>query len=277
MSTSMQERAPGRRDRWQDRWRAWWKGPARGVAAVPDGQAVYAVGDIHGRLDLLERLLARIAADAAAHPGDAARQLVFLGDYVDRGADSRGVVERVLGDPLPGLGPSVETVHLQGNHEEAMLDFLDGRSDGQDWLGYGGLETLMSYGVPLRSLPRTADASDRLREALAAAVPESHIAFMRRCLLHHVAGDYAFVHAGVRPGVPLERQEAADLLWIRDEFLHSRAPLPGKVVVHGHTICDLPQDRGHRINLDTGAFVSGRLTCLVLRGTERRFVTTLEG
>ena len=274
MSTSNEERAPG----WRDRWRALWKGAAAPwVPALPAGLAVYAVGDIHGRLDLLERLLGRIATDAAAHPGDAARRLVFLGDYVDRGADSRGVVERVLRDPLPGLVPSFETVHLLGNHEEAMLDFLDGRSDGQDWLGYGGLETLMSYGVPLRSLPRTPEASDKLREALAASVPDSHVAFMRRCTLHHLAGDYAFVHAGVRPGLPLERQQATDLLWIRDEFLHSRAPLPGKVVVHGHTICDLPQDRGHRINIDTGAFVSGRLTCLVLRGTERRFVTTLEG
>ena len=122
----------------------WKGGAAPWVPALPQGLAVYAIGDVHGRLDLLERLLARIATDAAAHPGDAARQLVFLGDYIDRGADSRGVVECVLGDPLPGLVPSFETVHLLGNHEEAMLDFLDGRSDGQDWLGYGGLETLMS-------------------------------------------------------------------------------------------------------------------------------------
>jgi serine/threonine protein phosphatase 1 len=261
-----------------DRIRGWFGGGGApsGAAAVPDGRAVYAVGDVHGRLDLLDRLLDRIAADAAAHPADASRCLVMLGDYIDRGADSRGVVERLLGGVLPELAPTLDRVDLMGNHEEAMLDFLDGRSDGQDWLGYGGLETLMSYGVPLKSLPRTPEASDRLREDLAQAVPDAHIDFMRACALSHVEGGYAFVHAGVRPGLPLERQDQRDLLWIRDEFLRSRSPLPGWVVVHGHTICDMPQDAGHRINLDTGAFVSGRLTALVLRRTERRFITTMD-
>lgn len=239
---------------------------------MPDGRAVYAVGDVHGRADLLEVLLGRIAAEAARHPDDRNRTLIFLGDYIDRGASSRGVVERLLTDPLPGF----ETVRLLGNHEEALLDFLDERSNGVDWLGYGGLETLMSYGVPLRGLPDSPQRAAELRAALAAAVPPEHVAFYRACTLHHTVGDYVFVHAGVRPGVPLDRQHPADLLWIRDEFLRARVALPGKVVVHGHTICDLAQDRGHRINIDTGAFVSGRLTCLVLRGTRRQFMTTLD-
>ena len=234
------------------------------------------MGDIHGRADLLEVLLGRIAAEAARHPEDTQRSLIFLGDYIDRGASSRGVVERLLEDPLPGLAPSFETVRLLGNHEEAMLDFLDERSDGLDWLSYGGLETLLSYGVPLKGYPDTPQRAAELRSALAAAVPQAHLAFYRACTLHHTVGDYVFVHAGVRPGVSLEKQHPADLLWIRDEFLRARSALPGKAVVHGHTICDMPQDLGHRINVDTGAFVSGRLTCLVLRDTRRQFMSTLD-
>ena len=230
------------------------------------------MGDIHGRADLLEALLGRIAADAARHREDAQRSLILLGDYIDRGGASRGVVERLLQDPLPGFS----TVRLLGNHEDALLDFLEGRSDGLAWLSYGGLETLMSYGVPLRGYPDTAERAAELRAALAAAVPKAHIDFYRGCILHHAVGDYVFVHAGVRPGISLDKQHPADLLWIRDEFLRARAPLPGKVIVHGHTICDLPQDLGHRINVDTGAFVSGRLTCLVLRGTRRQFLSTLD-
>lgn len=244
--------------------------PATRPGMVPAGQAVYAIGDIHGRLDLLEDLLIRIGEDAGRYPADSARSLIFLGDYVDRGPESRGVVDAVMAEPLPGFS----TVRLMGNHEEAMLSFLDGESDGLDWLSFGGLETLLSYGVPLRRLPNTAEAVKGLQAALVETVPERHVAFFRKCLLHHAVGDYVFVHAGVRPGIALEKQTQTDLLWIRDDFLRARAPLPGRVVVHGHTICDLPQNREHRINIDTGAFVSGRLTCLVLRGSQRRFLFT---
>jgi len=240
---------------------------------IPEGRAIYAIGDVHGRLDLLDDLLRRIQDDAGQHAGDTRRELVMLGDYIDRGPDSRGVVERLLGDPLPGFA----TVRLMGNHEDALIAFLDGHNDGLDWLSYGGLETLMSYGVPLRSLPSTQAAAADLRRALAEILPPSHVQIFRNCTLHHAVGEYLFVHAGVRPGVPLDGQSPGDLMWIRDDFLRSRVPLPGHVVVHGHTIVDLPQDRQHRINVDTGAFVSGRLTCLVLRGAERRFITTLDG
>ena len=244
--------------------------PATRPGTVPAGQAVYAIGDVHGRLDLLEDLVAHIREDVAQHPSDSARSLIFLGDYVDRGPESRGVVDAVMSDLLPGF----TTVRLMGNHEEAMLSFLDGDSDGLDWLSFGGLETLLSYGVPLRSLPNSGEAVRALQAALIEAVPERHVAFFRNCLLHYSVGDYVFVHAGVRPGITLEKQTQTDLLWIRDDFLRVRSALPGRVVVHGHTICDLPQNRGQRINIDTGAFVSGRLTCLVLRGNERRFLST---
>ena len=241
------------------------------LGELPAGVVVYAVGDIHGRFDLLQDLLARIVDDAGRHV-DIRRNLIFLGDYIARGPESRSVIEALLQDPLPGF----TTIRLMGNHEEAFLAFLDGQTDGLDWLAYGGLETLMSYGVSLRDLPRTEDAVGALRRSVAGSVPGSHVELLRRCALYQSVGDYLFVHAGVRPGVPLEKQVPADLLWIRDDFLRSKMPLPEQVVVHGHTICDFPQDRPHRINIDTGAFASGRLTSLVLRGRDRRFISTTD-
>jgi serine/threonine protein phosphatase 1 len=241
-------------------------------SGVPPGRAVYVVGDIHGRLDLLEEILQRIADDAGRYTGDVERSLIFLGDYIDRGPDSRGVVDRLIQGPPKGF----ECVHLMGNHEEALLQFVNGASNGLEWLSFGGLETLLSYGVTLQKLPRDAQAQADLREALKAAIPASHLDFFRRCSLHHMVGDYVFVHAGVRPGVALDRQLPTDLLWIRNEFLRVRVPLPGHIVVHGHTIVELPQDLTYRINLDTGAFASGCLTCLVLRATDRRFMSTTQ-
>jgi serine/threonine protein phosphatase 1 len=242
---------------------------AAGPGTIPAGQAVYAIGDVHGRLDLLEDLMARIREDAQKHSADSERTLVFLGDYIDRGPESRGVVDAVMSDR-----PGFTTIRLLGNHEWALLSFLDGKSDGLDWLSFGGLETLLSYGVPLRGLPSSGDAVRALQRALIDAVPTGHVTFYRQCLLHYTIGNYVFVHAGVRPGIALEKQSQADLLWIRDDFLRVRTPLPGRIVVHGHTICDLPQNRRYRINIDTGAFASGRLTCLVLRGNDRRFLST---
>jgi serine/threonine protein phosphatase 1 len=240
------------------------------AARLAEGKAVYAIGDIHGRLDLLEQTLALIAEDAHRHPKDVSRSLVFVGDYIDRGPDSRGVIERLLDDPLPGF----TTVRLRGNHEDSLLRFIDRQGDGRAWLTYGGLETLMSYGVAVRDLPADPAAADELRQATWAALPAAHEAFLRRCSLHHVEDDYVFVHAGLRPGRALDDQSPQDLLWICDDFLRSPTPLPGMVVVHGHTICDIAQDKGHRINIDTGAFSSGRLTTLVLRGAARLFLNT---
>jgi serine/threonine protein phosphatase 1 len=256
-----------------DRWFRSRPNQSTAAARIADGVAIYAIGDIHGRLDLLTDLLAQVAADAERHPEDQKRQLVFLGDYIDRGTESRGVIDALL---CPGW-PGFSRIFLMGNHEDAMLEFLDEKADGVAWLTYGGLETLLSYGIAIRRLPTTVESAAELRETLRAAVPQGHVDFLRRCALSHAEGDYVFVHAGVRPGRPLEQQDQRDLLWIRDEFLRAPGALPGKVVVHGHTICDTPQDLGHRIDIDTGAFVSGRLTCLVLRGTARRFLATGTG
>jgi serine/threonine protein phosphatase 1 len=239
---------------------------------VPASQAVYAVGDIHGRLDLLDEVLQLILDDAARHAADdMGRSIVFLGDYIDRGPASHDVVERLLRRPLAGF----DCVYLMGNHEQALLSFLGGADNGLDWLSFGGVETLRSYGVALRVLPRSERGMEELRAEAMAAIPEDHLAFFERCGLFHCIGDYVFVHAGVRPGVALDRQKPADLMWIRDDFLRARVPLSGQVVVHGHTIVDRPENRTHRINIDTGAFASGRLTCLALRQSERRFISTM--
>ena len=241
-----------------------------GPSSVPDGLAVYAIGDVHGRFDLLTSLMAKICADVDGHPDDRDRLIIFLGDYIDRGRQSRQVVDcMVAGSPI-----GFRVVHLMGNHEQALLEFIDGRSNGADWLTYGGLETLYSYGVHMKGIPTTEAASSELRDAVKKALPADHVDFMRRCILSHTEGDYLFVHAGVRPGVRLADQRPIDLLWIRDEFLGSRTRFEGKVVVHGHTIDDKPQDLAHRISIDTGAFVSGRLTSVVLRRATRRFLAT---
>ncbi len=185
-------------------------GPSVRPGTIPAGRAVYAIGDIHGRLDLLDDLLARIRRDADNHTLDCARSLVFLGDYIDRGSESRGVIERLLDDPLPGFA----TVRLMGNHEEAMLAFLDGESDGLDWLSFGGVETLMSYGVPLPGLPRTEEAVKVLRGALAAAVPARHMEFIRACALASLSGRLplrsCWRTAGNLPRTPDAERHAVD-------------------------------------------------------------------
>src|SRR5438105_4755618 len=173
----------------------------RPTARLGDGKAVYAVGDIHGRLDLLTALLAQVAADADRHPTDRERQLVFLGDYIDRGTESRGVIDALLRPAWPDF----PRIFLMGNHEDAMLEFLDEKSDGVAWLTYGGLETLLSYGIAIRRLPTNVDSAAELRDALRAAVPRRHVDFLRSCVLSHVEGGYVFVHAGLRPGRFLEQ------------------------------------------------------------------------
>lgn len=232
---------------------------------MPEGERVYAVGDVHGRADLLNRLRELIAEDCRSRPAGAATT-VFLGDYVDRGADSRGVLDILTSGTFP-----TQTIFLTGNHEAMMLAFLRAAELGSGWLPNGGVETLQSYGVEVGEL-RTAlgleTASQRLREAL----PASHRHFLQTLQLTHQVGGYFFCHAGVRPGVPLDRQAEEDLLWIRKEFLFSTQPF-GKIVVHGHTPVREPDVRPNRINVDTGAFASGRLSCVVLEGTARRFLT----
>jgi serine/threonine protein phosphatase 1 len=231
---------------------------------APENMRIYAVGDVHGCLPQLERLLESIGRDVKDWKG--LRRLVFLGDYIDRGPDSKGVVER-----LRSSFESFETSFLLGNHDQTLLDFLDDPSVFRAWRDYGARETLMSYGV----VPPRFDDDDafvKTRDALRDALPAEHEVFLRGLELSVSHGDYCFVHAGVRPGVALEKQAREDLLWIRDEFLLSSTDF-GKVVVHGHTPTQDPVRRKNRIGVDTGAYATGRLTCAVLEGTSVRFLS----
>jgi serine/threonine protein phosphatase 1 len=235
-------------------------------ALAPDLR-LYAVGDVHGRADLLRRMHRMIAEDArgASQPK---KRVVYLGDYVDRGPDSKGVIDILVNEPLDGF----ERVHLEGNHEHALLGFLVDIRVVPVWFGFGGGATLASYGVPVPNANHPGELLHTQR-LLAAALPESHRAFLRNLKLTHSAGDYFFAHAGVRPGTPLDNQNSDDLLWIREPFLSWRASF-GKVVVHGHSISRTPELYDNRIGIDTGAFASGHLTCLVLAGTSRILLQT---
>jgi serine/threonine protein phosphatase 1 len=239
----------------------------RRVPEVPPGCRVYAIGDIHGRRDLLDELHGSIIADAR-HTKARQKAVVYIGDYVDRGDDSRGVIERLQATPLAGF----HNVHIIGNHEDILLRFLEDPTVAPLWLANGGDATLYSYGVDWRQHVQD-DDFEPLRLAFRAAIPSSHLRFLRGLSLSHIAGDYMFVHAGIRPGREVDKQDPEDLMWIRDEFLGSDAD-HGKVVVHGHSISSEPQMRDNRIGIDTGAFATGKLTCLVLEGTARRFLQT---
>jgi serine/threonine protein phosphatase 1 len=226
------------------------------------GRLVYAVGDVHGRADLLRPLMRDIAQDVLATRPKERPLLVFLGDYVDRGPASRQVVDLILQTRADG---AFEVVSLKGNHEEALLEFLDDPSFAEVWTEYGGAATLASYGV----WPVADDPWERVRDAFAKTLPEAHLAFFRGLELVRIVGDYAFVHAGVRPRLPLEAQSEHDLLWIRYEFLQDPGPFE-KVIVHGHTPAREPEMLKHRLGLDTGAFATGVLTAVRLYGEEQR-------
>jgi serine/threonine protein phosphatase 1 len=234
---------------------------------VPANTRVYAVGDIHGRLDLLTEINQLIHEDAYARQAPR-NVVVYLGDYIDRGPQSREVIDELIDHPLPGF----EQVHLIGNHEDSLLRFLADAQIGPAWLEYGGLATLHSYRVKTID-PRSTRDLLRAQEELREKLPDRHLRFLRGLSPWHVEGDYYFVHAGVRPGVPLDGQVPEDFLWIRDTFLESNAEF-GKIIVHGHTITDDPVVRHNRIGIDTGAFASGKLTCLVLEGEAWSFIQT---
>jgi serine/threonine protein phosphatase 1 len=227
---------------------------------------LYVIGDIHGRPDLLDRMAAAIKHDLGSHPSDGTLT-VTLGDYVDRGPDSRGVIERLIQNPF-----SMPYVGLRGNHEHLFMSFLTDPSVGPAWRDLGGLETLHSYGVAVASLMMGKNF-DNAAQALRQAVPESHVKFFSSLKDSMIIGDYFLCHAGVKPGVPLERQRPEDLLWIRETFLTSRKNF-GKIVIHGHTPCEQPEVLSNRINIDTGAYATGRLTCLVAEPKGRRFLAT---
>jgi len=238
------------------------------MAGTAADTVIYAIGDIHGRLDLLSELHERILADAEGRHA-AKRRLIYLGDYVSRGPESRAVVERVRSWKPGGFS----CVMLRGNHEELLLRYLDGDlSAGRHWFDFGGLETLAAYGVRSHGGYNDGDLED-LRRRFDAALPAAHRDFFRGLQVSHRVGHYFFVHGGVRPGIALEDQRAQDCIWIRGEFLSSDAE-HGAIVVHGHSISEAPELLNNRIGIDTGAYRSGVLTCLVLDADKREFLQT---
>ncbi|MGD9614965.1 MAG: metallophosphoesterase family protein [Alphaproteobacteria bacterium] len=232
---------------------------------LSEPRRIYAIGDIHGRRDLLDRMIEAIRDDLVAHPIGHALT-VTIGDYVDRGSDSRGVVERLAENPFP-----TKFVALKGNHEEMLVQFLRDPSAGAGWSRNGGLETLHSYGVDVGPLMR-GRGYEPAAVAFEKALPRTHMAFFASLRVCLSVGRYFFCHAGIRPGVPFPQQREHDLLWIRDAFLHNRTDY-GKIVVHGHTPSPCPEIRPNRINVDTGAFITGRLTCAVLGTDQPRFLS----
>lgn len=233
-------------------------------ARGPDGIVVYAIGDVHGRLDLLSAMHARIAGDAARRGGD--WRIVHLGDYVDRGPDSRGVLDllqrRSVADP--------RVIALAGNHDTGFLDFLEKPDPDGLFARYGGVETARSYGVSLDLLDPVAFRISCL--ALDGAVPQEHKAFLANLDRSVGFGDFFFCHAGIRPGVSLDTQDLNDLIWIRGDF-HRHEELFPKVIVHGHTPVRAAEILPNRVNLDTGAFASGRLTALVIDGADKQLLS----
>jgi serine/threonine protein phosphatase 1 len=244
--------------------------PTAPPPSVPDGQRVYAVGDIHGRLDLLDQLLAMIAADDVAR-GPAATTIIFLGDLVDRGPESAGVVERLR--QLAATDPRLR--FLTGNHEEVFHHAV--HSDGDEALKFfcriGGRETILSYGVS--EADYNAMDYPELKAALTDLVPESHLTFIAGFEEMIEIGDYLFVHAGIRPDIPLADQRPRDLRWIREPFLSHASP-HCRMVVHGHSILPDVDLQENRIGIDTGAYASGKLTAIGLQG-EARWVLQTEG
>jgi serine/threonine protein phosphatase 1 len=226
---------------------------------LPDGIRIYAIGDIHGRSDLLKEIFTAIDADTARSPTSRPIE-VFLGDYIDRGPQSAQTL-----DLLIDRSHRRETVFLKGNHEVFLLEALRDPKKLEDWRQFGGLQTLMSYDIQPPLNPDTAEQAD-LINALIKVMPASHLQFLQDLKPSFLCGDFFFVHAGVRPGIPLNEQQENDLLWIRNEFLNSRENF-GKFIVHGHTPVPEPDIRPNRINIDTGAYATGKLTLLSIQGS----------
>ena len=232
----------------------------------PPGKRMYCVGDIHGRADLLSELHDTIRRDAEGFEGTL--EVLYLGDYIDRGEHSREVMDILIRQDLEGFEP----VYLLGNHEQAMTDFLLDPVAMVGWLNWGGAATLRSYGVHV-GVFKSRQELTAIRDRLADELPRAHLEFLETCLPFWSAGSYYFVHAGIRPGVALEKQAFEDQLWIRDEFTSS-SKNHGAIIVHGHTISEQVELLPNRIGIDTGAYQTGLLTALVLEGSQQRLLQT---
>lgn len=240
------------------------KTPWKKSACIPNGLRIYAVGDVHGRADALQDVLSRIDADAKRRPVKRVVQ-IFLGDYVDRGPATRDVIDRLI-----ERNNSHETLLLKGNHELMFLDFFSNPSVLANWRQQGGLQTLISYGLKPSLNPSGAEQQELARELVRCA-PPLHRQFLAGLPTSFRCGDFFFVHAGVRPGVALSDQTDDDLLWIREEFLLHEREFE-KIIVHGHTPVPEPDVRANRINLDIGAYATGKLACMVIEGDTIGFV-----
>lgn len=246
---------------------------ARPPPEIPPGKMVYAIGDVHGRADLLRQLLEIMKHDHKLHASPYPATLVFLGDYVDRGGASNQVIETLI--ELEG-DPSIELMALRGNHDQFLLDFLTQPLLGKAWINFGGSATLAAYGVPVPKTLSDDGAWLETCEQLARAIPPEHVAFLESTHYCATFGDYVFVHAGVRPGVELRHQRPADLMSVREVFLATQDAIPGRVVVFGHTPFQAPLVEEDKIGIDTGACATGVLTALSLFNDTRRFLQTID-
>lgn len=246
--------------------------PHRLPPATPPGLVVYAIGDVHGRSDLLRILLGRILSEAQGLAASSQLRpvIVGLGDYIDRGPDSRGVLDLLI---ELGAVKGLECHFLCGNHDQTALDFIDDPASGPTWCEFGGREALASYGVRAPASRSDSQAWVQARDAFASALPASHLGFLKALKSHLEIGDYFFAHAGARPGVALQDQSERDLMWIREPFLSDPRPFE-KVVVHGHSAGELIHADHRRINVDTGAYATHQLTSARLEGTRQSFLYT---
>ena len=236
------------------------------IVGLPIDHRLYCVGDIHGCIDLLQEVHQKIALDALTFDGR--KILVYLGDYIDRGMYSKQVIESLLVDNFSNF----ETIFLLGNHEQVLLQFLLSKDDAiaHDWFRFGGLSTLISYGINVRGIPTAKDLPG-LRAELMKKLPSTHLCFFEHLALNYEIGGYYFVHAGIKPKIKLHLQRPEDLLWIREEFLTSDV-FHGKIIVHGHSVTEEPEICPNRIGIDTGAYMSGKLSCAVFEAMDCRFL-----
>lgn len=234
--------------------------------SLPPGVRIYAIGDIHGRIDLLDELFIRIETDIAAHPS-ISPAFVFLGDYIDRGASSRETINRLI-----AWGEIYHSIFLKGNHELLLLQCLDDSRFFDRWMRLGGLQTMMSYDVATDLMRGDVD---KLQQFLRSALPDTHLRFFRNLQGSFSCGDFFFAHAGVKPAIGLEQQREEDLLWIRKEFFSCNEDF-GKIVVHGHTPALQIEVQSNRINIDTGAYATNCLTCLVIQDNVLSVIDTID-
>jgi len=238
------------------------------LPATPKNCRLYVVGDIHGRYDLLSKIIDLIESNAKKHKNKE-KKVIFLGDYVDRGLDSKKVVERLT----QGFDHNIKPIFLRGNHEEKMIDLLDGDiSIAPSFFRFGGVATCASYGIKISPKMNDKDYVKAAKEFIK-KVPDHHKTFLDDTIFSISFGDYYFVHAGARPEVSLNEQKPIDQLWIRKDFMSSSYKFE-KMIIHGHTISDKPDVKPNRIGIDTGAYATGQLTCLVLDGTKRMIIKT---